>query len=420
MNYKLSMATILVLLTTLNADVSMTSKSNEHNNTKQEQINEFNRNEDPETKALALKERKLSLNNTLLEEELKSKHTELLMKLQKLRWEKELLAEELELKELKAKNEKHALEQKQQKRLEALEYLSKVKTLEQEKLTRKMEFEKAQLDLNLSKLQSELEIIESSKQREKFVDTKPAYLENPLTKENKLIISDRRVLIDGIISRKLAKEVSSKINYFNNKDKKKPIFIVINHSNGGSAMAGYLILKAMEGSDAPIYVVLREYAASMAAIIVTLADKSYAYAHASIMHHQPLSLAYGNLTQQKEDYKRLEEWWIEFGGAIAKKMGITLEAFKKEMYKHNSNGDWEELAVNAQKLKWVNTIVDTIVDTSVLEERKKKELKSLKQLSLFNLEETVNEKGKVVVYLPRASNGDVYFLHNPSDYYQFR
>ncbi|CAA6798894.1 MAG: ATP-dependent Clp protease proteolytic subunit, partial [uncultured Sulfurovum sp.] len=246
------------------------------------------------------------------------------------------------------------------------------------------------------------------------------YLDNPLTEDNKLIISDRRISINGSISTKMANEITTKIDYFNNKDKSKPIFIVIDKSPGGSAMAGYLILKAMKGSTAPIYVVLREYAASMAAIILTLADKSFAYAHSTILHHQPLSWNVGNLTEQREKLKRLEAWWTEFGGATAKKMGITLEEFQKEMYKNNSKGDWEELAVNAQKLKWVNHIVDTISDTSVLEEPQKVEPKEPSILSLLNFEETINAKGEVVVYLPRLSPADSYLIHNPDGYYQFR
>ncbi|CAA6815568.1 MAG: ATP-dependent Clp protease proteolytic subunit [uncultured Sulfurovum sp.] len=415
MNYKLSLVTLL-LLNTLNA--SMDHSNSNENNTSKERSNEFS--EDPETKALELKERKLSLNNTLKEEALKSKHAALLTKLQELKWEKELLSEEFALKELETKTSNYEVKVKYEKEIEALEYLARVETINDERANAKIEKEKQERELEISKLKSQIEVFENTKIREKYVNSKPVYLENPLTKENKLVISDRRISINGTIRKSMADEITKKINYFNNKDKKQPIFMVIDRSPGGSALAGYMILKAMKGSEAPIYVVLRGYAASMAAIIVTLADKSFAYAHSTILHHQPLSVAYGNLTEQEEQLKRLESWWIEFGGATADKMGITLDEFKAAMYKNSSNGDWQELAVNAQKLKWVNHIVDTIVDTSVLEEPKKKEPKKRSLLSLSNFEETVNEKGASVVYLPRLSPSDSYFLHNPSGYYQFR
>jgi ATP-dependent Clp protease protease subunit len=415
----LSIVTLL-LLSTLNANVD-TSKSNENNETKKSEKSKFeNKSEDPETLALELKEKKLSLNYTLREQELKSKHSELLMKLQELKWEKELLSEELALKELASKTKSYAIQTKHADELETLEYIARVEAIKDERENIKLEKEKAGRELELSKLNSEIEVFESTKTREKYVNAKPIYLENPLTKDNKLVISDRRISINGSIRKDMADEITKKINYFNNKNKTQPIFIVIGNSPGGSAMSGYLVLKAMKASEAPIYVVLREYAASMAAIIVTLADKSFAYGHSTILHHQPSTYSSGNIREQKEKMKRLEAWWTEFGGATAQKMGITLEEFREEMYKNNSSGDWEELAVNAKELKWVNHIVDTIVDTSILVEPKKKKPKKRGLFGLLNFEETVTEKGESVVYLPRLSPADTYFLHNPNGYYQFR
>lgn len=419
MNYKLSMVT-LMLLSTLNANVE-TSKSHENNDTKKsEKLKFVNNSKDLETIALELKEKKLSLNYTLREQELKNKHSELLTKLQELKWKKELLSEEFALKELESRTKSFDIQIKHALEIEDLEYMARVEAINNERTDAKINREKAENELEVSKLQTEIDIFENTKTREKYVNTKPIYLDNPLTEDNKLVISDRRISINGTIRKTMADEITKKINYFNNKDKTQPIFIVIDRSPGGSAMAGYLILKAMKGSEAPIYVVLREYAASMAAIIVTLADKSFAYGHSTILHHQPLTVAFGNLTEQKEKYKRLEAWWIEFGGATAEKMGISLEEFREEMYKHNSTGDWQELAINAQKLKWVNHIVDTIIDTSILEEPKKPKPIKRSLLSLFNFEETINEKGDSVVYLPRLSPADSYFLHNPNGYYQMR
>jgi len=407
-------------LSSLNASAELLKSSEDNSTKKTKESKLVNKSEDFETKALELREKKLMLNSNLQEQELKNKHAALLTTLQELRWEKELLAEKFELKELKVKNESYERQVRHEQELESLEYEAKIKAIETEKINAKREMKKAEWDLEISKLQAELDMIEKTKERKNYVDAKPIYLENPLTKDNQLVISDRRILIEGVIWKKTADEITYKINYFNNKDSEKPIFLVIDWSPGGSAMAGYLILKAMKGSKAPIYVVLREYAASMAAIIVTLADKSFAYEHATILHHQPLMRSYGNLTEQEEKYKRLEDWWIEYGGATAKKMGITLEEFKKEMYKHNSSGDWSELAKNAKKLNWVTHIVDTMVETSILEEEVKEEDKKIKSVSVLNFEETINEKGQAIMYLPRLSPANVYFLHNPNKYYQFR
>ena len=101
-----------------------------------------------------------------------------------------------------------------------------------------------------------------------------------------MVISDRRIPLNGPITNETADYVTTRIHFFNNKDPKLPIFIVIDDSPGGSVMAGYRILKAMEGSDAPVHVVVKSFAASMAAAIATLAKHSYAYPNAVILHHQ--------------------------------------------------------------------------------------------------------------------------------------
>src|SRR6202044_541256 len=100
-----------------------------------------------------------------------------------------------------------------------------------------------------------------------------------------------------------------RIHYFNNKDESLPIFLVIDYSPGGSVMEGYRIVKAMQASKAPVHVVVKSYAASMAAVITTLAPHSYVYPNAVILHHQMSDMAWGNLTQHKEQLKVMEEWY---------------------------------------------------------------------------------------------------------------
>ena len=74
----------------------------------------------------------------------------------------------------------------------------------------------------------------------------------------------------------------------------------IDRCPGGSVMEGYRIVKAMQASKAPIHVVVKSFAASMAAVITTLAVHSYAYPNAVILHHQMSTGANGNMTQIKE------------------------------------------------------------------------------------------------------------------------
>jgi ATP-dependent Clp protease protease subunit len=185
-------------------------------------------------------------------------------------------------------------------------------------------------------------------------------------------------------------------------------------------MAGYRILKAMEGSDAPIHVVVKSFAASMAACITTLAEESYAYPNAIILHHQ-ISSSYFfttmNLTQQKESYEDSKKWWEKLAAPIAKKMNITTDEFIKQMYEKNSDGDWVEFASEAQKLKWVNHIVSSIKETSaVINPDSIKAKKDEKEA----LEETVGKDGKPCIYLPRLNPHDAYFLYIPDGYYRLK
>ena len=412
MNRRLSLVTIL-LLATLNAHALTNS---EHNATKKNVTNSH----DVETEALELKGKKLSLKNSLLEEKLKREHAKLLMELQKVKWEKELLTEKLALKELKAKSAKYDEELKHNSEIARLEYDTKVQELKNKQKTQEIELKKAKWELDTNRLKAEVEEIEARKSREQYASATPKYFDNPLTDNNTtLIISDRRISLNGIITKKMSTEITNKINYFNNKDSKKPIFIVIDSSPGGSVMAGYLILKAMKSSKAPIYVVLRSYAASMAAIIVTLADKSFAYGHAIILHHQPSNISLGNLSEQQESVAHLNEWWLEFAEPIAKKMGITVEEFKKEMYAHAAGGDWQEMAKNAQKLHWIDNIIDTIVDTSVLEDpSKKKKQEEPKRLALLDLEVKGEKRGEIKYRLPKLDPSDIYFIYDPDGRYR--
>jgi ATP-dependent Clp protease, protease subunit len=194
---------------------------------------------------------------------------------------------------------------------------------------------------------------------------------------------------------------------------------VIDESPGGSVMAGYRIQKAMESSDAPIHVVVKSFAASMAAGITTLAQHSYAYPNAVILHHQISSTLFGqlNLTEQAEVVKESQRWWARFGTPIAQKMGVTTDEFIKQMYAHNSAGDWSEFGEDAAKLKWVDHIVQGIEETSFT---KSPDAGPVATPAPNALKEEVDASGKPFSYLPRLTPKDVYFLYNPDNYFRMR
>ncbi|NKB23890.1 MAG: hypothetical protein GKR87_05830 [Kiritimatiellae bacterium] len=212
-------------------------------------------------------------------------------------------------------------------------------------------FKQKQYRIALTQLNSDLELRQKRETWKSEVNQELEYNEEPFGK-GVLTISDRRIPLNGPIIKGTADYVTERIHYFNNKSQAFPIFIMIDRCPGGSAMERYRILKAMEASKAPIHVVVKSFAASMAAIILTLAEHSYAYPNAIILHHQPLSIVHGeNLTQQQEQLETLKEWARRLHLPVAKKMERSLKEFYAQMYEKRSTGDWEEFADRAKKLK---------------------------------------------------------------------
>lgn len=367
---------------------------------------------------------KLTLENNLEAERHKKETAELRMEIAKLKLEKELFNERLATSSLKASEENSSELVKHQVEVARLKREGELSKIRLEHLTSQLKSIQAQAALRTTSLESEIAAIEIRKKRDLYADAQPQYPKNPLTKNGTLVISDRRIPFNGPVTSSLATKVTTQINYFNNKDPKKPIFIVIDDSPGGSVMAGYRILKAMEGSEAPVYVVVKSFAASMAACITTLAEKSFAYPNAVILHHQ-ISSSYFftsmNLTDHKEAYEDMQRWWHRLADPISEKMGITSDEFIEQMYEKTKSGDWTEFADEAQKLKWVDTVVERIHETSLLKDPTAKKPTPVKRAGYGDdLTQGIDDQGTPVMYLPRRNPKDVYFMYNPDGYFRFR
>ena len=364
---------------------------------------------------------KLAEENALHAEKVKKNLAELRARVQKLKLEKEALTEELALAQLKRSKASLEADTKfadEQKQLNRAVEVAKAKAAQAASELKIMQAEWAK---KTARLEAEIHALETEKKRDAYANAKPLYLENPLKEDGTLVISDRRISMNGPVTMRTADHITSRINYYNNKDGKKPIFIVIDASPGGSVMAGYRILKAMEGSSAPVYVVVKSFAASMAATICTLAEKSFAYPNAVLLHHQissTIMFANLNLTEQREFYEESQQWWKRLAGPLAKKMGITTDEFIKKMYAKSTSGDWTEFGTEAQKLKWVDHIVQRIHETSLLKNPDAK--KPAPATAYHGLIETTDEKGKPCMYLPRLTPKDCYFLYNKDGYYRLK
>ncbi|AHF92657.1 peptidase S14 [Opitutaceae bacterium TAV5] len=282
-----------------------------------------------------------------------------------------------------------------------------------------MQAERGVLDFEIAKLNSQLDLRDKRDRLRNLVKHEIVYTKTPF-QDGVLTISDRRIPLNGVISMRTADYIQERIDYFNNQNSDYPIFIVIDSSPGGSVMAGYKILKAMEGSAAPVYTVVKSFAASMAAGITTLAKESYAYPNALILHHQILSFSYGNLTEQREGVRDLEEWWRRLAAPIAQKMGISLDEFIKQMYSNRSTGDWIVFGDKAREIKWVDHIVTTIREESL--DRNPDSVArapSADDGRRFGGElEKVDDSGRAYQLLPRLNPLDCYYLYNPDGYYR--
>lgn len=358
--------------------------------------------------------------NKLATETLTQETNGLRAEIARLKLERELITEKLALESAKRKEAVKDAVAETEIEIGRLTRESELSRIRSEKLAADLKSLQSEAALELTRLQSEMQTIETREKRETFADSDPIFLENPLRADGMLVISDRRIPLNGMIVGETADFVTSRIDFWNNRNRKLPIFIVIDDCPGGSVMAGYRILKAMEASDAPIHVVVKSFAASMAACITTLAEESYAYPNAVILHHQissQIAFARLNLTQQKEFFQESNRWWERLAAPVAKKMGISTDEFIKKMYARSTSGDWSEFADEAKKLKWVNHIVDGILESSITMNPDSDEKEADKKTALV---EEIDPDGKVFTYLPRLNPKDVYFLYNPDGYYRMR
>ena len=367
----------------------------------------------------ATEQEALSSKNKLEAERLLSQTNALRAEITKLKMERELIGEKLAIDA--ARRQEAQKDAKADAEKEELMRQAELAKLKADKLTNELKSLQTESMLEITRLQNDITRIETAEKRSKFADSAPVYLEKPLRDDGVLVISDRRIPLNGMIVPATADYITSRIDYWNNKDSKLPIFIVIDDCPGGSVMAGYRILKSMEASKAPIHVVVKSFAASMAACITTLAEESYAYPNSLILHHQisaQLMFARLNLTQQKEFYQDSTRWWERLATPVATKMGISTDEFIKQMYAKSSGGDWSEFGDKAKDLKWVNHIVTGIEETSLTKDPDSAE--KPKPATTVTLQEEVDADGKPYAFLPRLNPKDVYFLYNPDGYYRTR
>jgi ATP-dependent Clp protease protease subunit len=306
-------------------------------------------------------------------------------------------------------------QQEEQAKSETADLDARNAQLEAEKaqLEQQLAIAKARTGLELQKTNERLQVVEAQRRLKNTVDTSVEYRVDPLV-GGVLEITDRRISLNGPITMDVADRITQQLDFYNNKSSVYPVFIVIDYSPGGSVMAGYRILKAMQASAAPVHVVVKSFAASMAAVITTLAPHSYAYPNAILLHHQMSGGAFGNLTEQREQIREAEQWSHRLMAPLCKKLGLTEEQFVAQMYAHNSQGDWSEFADRAQQLHWVDRVVDEVRERGVAELDPDGDAASGAK---SEAREEVDQQGRPFVRLPRLNAFDYWYLYDPDGYF---
>ena len=259
--------------------------------------------------------KKLSIQNKLLQAQQEQKQASLKAELESLKLQQALAAQKHSAELASIKQEKERIAYQNSK----LNELNKQHDLKQKQAQNALRAERAELELKLNQMEAELKYMSRQEQWKKRVLETVPYPVNPLD-DKTLTISDRRIQLNDVIIKGSADYVCERIHFFNNKSKTDPIFIVIDRCLGGSIMEGARIVQAIKTSPAPVHVVVKSLAASMAAIILAQADHSYAFPNAFVLHHQPSSAPkYGNITQQSERTELMKQWASRLHTPVAKR-----------------------------------------------------------------------------------------------------
>ena len=303
----------------------------------------------------------------------------------KLHIEKELIElrvlaqnKDLEYKRQQLKIENDLNEQIQKKNKRKLEETIGMLKLEKEAEELQYKIAKHKMQHKADLIDAELHLRERELAYSEWTHTNIQRLENPLkdgpSGEKELILSDRIVELYGVVTYVMAEHLTVRINYYNNQDPTLPIFMIVD-SPGGSVMAGLEIINLMQYSQAPIYVVIKGWAASMAAVIAACSDHSYIYKDARILHHQIASFTMGNLTHHSDKLKWLQDLTERTDKPMLKKINDrlkkldsdqewTTDEWNKAIHDKTSSHDWIAYGDEAVQLGWVEGIVHSIQYTS--------------------------------------------------------
>lgn len=321
----------------------------------------------------------------------------------------------------------------QNRERDRLKLETEIAKLQREHEAEKLQAELAKLQAEKKRIETELEVEGVKEKLEDRILGEERYPDEPF-KDGVLTVSLRRIELNGPIMQGAADYVCQRLDYFNNQSD-KPIFLVIDNCPGGSAIEGMQIVQAIKESNAPVHVVVKRFAASMAAIITTLAEHSYCYPDAIILHHQASTVMQGNGRVLEDQRKMFDEITKRLIGEVARKIDLDQEEFIEQMYENRASGDWDLFGDQAAEKGWVGEVVTLVREDGVRSRPKGVRSSGFNQIIMGNgqqplevsgyleryeapLVEQVDERGRAYVRLPSGGPFDAWLLYNPNGYYR--
>lgn len=226
-------------------------------------------------------------------------------------------------------------------RLQEERIQTELEKLRMEKAKVELELREKQMEYQLKVLKGKILYWEMQRAIDKIRSSnteRSPYTYEPVI-EGKIRISDRIIDMPIMITSKGANDIIKKIDFYN-RQSNYPIFLVIDVCYGGSVLGGEKIIRAIGGSNAKVYIVVKTFAASMAAIITsTYAENSYVLKNALILHHELSMGAEGNTSKHKASLAGMIRWQEVLFAPIAKRKGISVDQFVDGLYKIKRDGD---------------------------------------------------------------------------------
>lgn len=173
------------------------------------------------------------------------------------------------------------------------------------------------------------------------------------TNSDTLRIKNDMITLYGEINDASAYDVVTKIHALQNVDKDRPILLLLD-SPGGSVDAGLRIIDAMQVSSRPVFTVVVGTAASMAAYIHSYGIKRYMFPRANLMYHMASNGMMGEINHSAQRLKYVQALIDDLDENICKRSGkITLEEFQV----HKAN-EWYVLSTEAKELNLIDGVIN--------------------------------------------------------------